>query len=401
MGIKLLSILGSTGSIGRNCLKVIEEFPEDFRVIGLAAGNNCRLLSQQIERFQPKVVSVSTTATAEALRQTIQQLPSTRRPKVLVGPDGAVEVATHPEANLLVSAIVGIAGLVPTYEAIRCGKTVALANKEILVVAGDLIQKAARQAGVRIIPIDSEHSAIHQCLRSGGKTEVRRIILTASGGPFRTFSRKKMETVTPEMALNHPTWRMGKRVTIDSATMMNKGFEILEAHWLFEMPVDKISVLIHPQSTVHSMVEFQDGSIIAQLGITDMKHPIQYALTYPLRMVGAGDFLDFGNLSKLEFMQPNLKKFPCLDLAYKAAREQGALPCALNAADEVAVEFFLTGKIPFMAIPQVVGQMLKLAKGESPFSSVQELLLYDQRIRKESRRLIELDHVTHQKALAN
>jgi 1-deoxy-D-xylulose-5-phosphate reductoisomerase len=401
MGMKLLSILGSTGSIGRNCLRVIEEFPDDFQVIGLAAGNNCRLLSQQIERFQPKVVSVSTTATAEALRYTLQHLPPSLKPKILVGLEGAVEVATHPEANMLVSAIVGIAGLVPTYEAIRCGKTVALANKEILVVAGELVQKAAQQAGVRIIPIDSEHNAIHQCLRSGGKKEVRRIILTASGGPFRSFSRKKMETVTPEMALNHPTWRMGNRVTIDSATMMNKGFEILEAHWLFEMPVDKISVLIHPQSTVHSMVEFQDGSIIAQLGTTDMKHPIQYALTYPHRKVGAGHYLDLGSLGKLEFMQPNLKKFPCLDLAYKAAREQGALPCALNAADEVAVEFFLSGKIPFMAIPSIVEQMLELARGKSPFSSVQELLQYDQRIRKESRRLIELEHLTHEKAVAN
>lgn len=401
MGMKLLSILGSTGSIGRNCLKVIEEFPTDFKVIGLAAGSNSRLLSQQIEKFQPRVVSVSTAATAESLRHGIQHLPPARRPKIMMGVDGVVEVATHPEANMLVSAIVGIAGLVPTYEAIHCGKTVALANKEILVVAGDLVQKAARQAGVRIIPVDSEHNAIHQCLRSGGKKEVRRIILTASGGPFRTFSRKKMETVTPEMALNHPTWRMGNRVTIDSATMMNKGFEVLEAHWLFGMPVEKISVLIHPQSTVHSMVEFQDGSIIAQLGITDMKHPIQYALTYPKRRVGAREFLDLENLGKLEFMPPDLKKFPCLELAYWAAREQGALPCALNAADEVAVDYFLSGKIPFTAIPQVVAQMLELAKGESSFSSVQELLQYDQAIRKESRRLIESDHLIYEKAMAN
>jgi 1-deoxy-D-xylulose-5-phosphate reductoisomerase len=210
-----------------------------------------------------------------------------------------------------------------------------------------------------------------------------------------------METVTPEMALNHPTWRMGNRVTIDSATMMNKGFEVLEAHWLFEMPVDKISVLIHPQSTVHSMVEFQDGSIIAQLGITDMKHPIQYALTYPNRRMATGDFLDIGNLSKLEFMQPNLQRFPCLDLAYKAAREQGALPCALNAADEVAVEFFLSGKISFMAIPRIIEQMLRLAKGESPFSSVEKLLHYDQTIRRESRRLIELEHLTQENGVAN
>ena len=401
MGMKLLSILGSTGSIGRNCLKVIEEFPADFQVIALAAGSNSRLLSEQIEKFQPRVVSVSTAATAEALRHAIQHLPPARRPKILVGSDGVVEVATHPEANMLVSAIVGIAGLVPTYEAIRCGKTVALANKEILVVAGDLVQKAARKAGVKIIPVDSEHNAIHQCLRSGGRKEVRRIILTASGGPFRNFSRKKMETVTPEMALNHPTWRMGNRVTIDSATMMNKGFEVLEAHWLFGMPVEKISVLIHPQSTVHSMVEFQDGSVIAQLGITDMKHPIQYALTYPKRRSGPGDFLDLENLGKLEFMRPDLKKFPCLELAYKAAREQGALPCALNAADEIAVDFFLSGKLPFTAISQVVAQMLELAKGENSFSSVQELLQYDQAIRKESRRLIESNHLIYEKAMAN
>jgi 1-deoxy-D-xylulose-5-phosphate reductoisomerase len=269
------------------------------------------------------------------------------------------------------------------------------------VVAGDLVKKASKQAGVQIIPIDSEHNAIHQCLRSGRQAEVRRVILTASGGPFRTFSKKKLDTVTPEMALNHPTWRMGNRVTIDSATMMNKGFEILEAHWLFDMPVDRISVLIHPQSTVHSMVEFLDGSIIAQLGITDMKQPIQYALTYPERLIGAGHYLDLCAMGKLEFLEPKFSRFPCLDLAYKAAREQGALPCALNAADEVAVEFFLSGKIPFTAIPKIVRRMLELSKGEGKFSSVLEILQYDNKIRKESRHLIEMDYMKHEKAVVN
>ncbi|MFN8005885.1 MAG: 1-deoxy-D-xylulose-5-phosphate reductoisomerase [Terriglobia bacterium] len=401
MGMKALSILGSTGSIGRNCLKVIEEFPDEFRVIGLAAGSNGKLLCEQIERFQPKIVSVSTDATAAALRQWLQRLPPSRRPKIRVGLDGAIEVATHPESNFLVSAIVGIAGLVPTYRAIQCGKTVALANKEILVVAGALVKKAARQARIELLPIDSEHNAIHQCLRAGVKNEVRRIILTASGGPFRKFSQKKLKTVTPEMALNHPTWRMGNRVTIDSATMMNKGFEILEAHWLFDLPVDKISVVIHPQSTVHSMVEFFDGSIVAQLGITDMKHPIQYALTYPRRREGAGKYLDLEQLGKLEFHLPNLRQYPCLKLAYQAATEQGALPCALNAADEVAVEYFLSGKIPFLSIPQIVERMLKLAEGESAFTSLEDLLQYDERVRKESQRLIELDYLHRERAMTN
>ena len=293
---------------------------------------------------------------------------------------------------MVISAIVGVTGLVPTYEAILRGKTIALANKEIMVVAGELVKEAARRSTAEIIPVDSEHNAIHQCLRSGKKKEVCRIILTASGGPFRNFSSRKMKTVTPQMALKHPTWNMGDRITIDSATMMNKGFEVLEAKWLFDLPVEKISVLIHPQSIVHSMVEYVDGSIIAQLGITDMRHPIQYALTYPDRVATQRAYLDFRKVQKLEFLEPDPKKFPCLELAYQAARNLGAQPCALNAADEVAVDHFLSGEIPFSVIPKIITKMMKLAESQSNFSTVQELLQYDDNVRKETRRLVQKDY---------
>src|SRR5262245_44260857 len=282
--MKTLSILGSTGSIGRSCLKVIEELPHDFRVVGLTAGSNAALLAQQIGQFHPQVVSVSDTAAKEALNCRLKELPPSLRPKVLTDQDGLTAVATHPETDLVVSAIVGVHGLLPTFSAIECGKTIALANKEIMVVAGELVTAAAKSNRVEILPVDSEHNAIHQCLRAGKQGEVSQVILTASGGPFRSYSTTMLETVTPAMALNHPTWRMGHRITIDSATMMNKGFEVLEAKWLFDLPVDKISVLIHPQSTIHSMVEYRDGSVIAQMGTTDMRHPIQYALTYPERL---------------------------------------------------------------------------------------------------------------------
>jgi 1-deoxy-D-xylulose-5-phosphate reductoisomerase len=392
--MKGLSILGSTGSIGRNCLRVIEDFGSDFRVAGLAAGNNIGLLAEQIQKFHPAVVSVSKDSFIPPLLHQLRRLPAQRRPKVVSGLDGLIEVATHPESSLIVSAIVGVTGLLPTFEAIQCGKSIALANKEILVVAGELVKEAARRNKVNILPIDSEHNAIHQCLRSGRKKEVHRIILTASGGPFREFSPRQMKTVTPEMALKHPTWNMGNRVTIDSATLMNKGFEVLEAKWLFDLPVDKISVLIHPQSTVHSMVEFVDGSVIAQLGVTDMRHPIQYALTYPERRATREHSLDFSRVQKLEFMQPNLEKFPCLDLAYRAARQMGAQPCTLNASDEVAVDTFLKGKIRFMVIPKIVEKMMDLCNGQSKFSKVHEILEYDGMVRRETQRLIEKDHLT-------
>ena len=390
--MKTLSILGSTGSIGRSCLNVIEEFPDAFRVAGLAAGTNTGLLAVQIERFQPELVSVADLATKEALHNHLQHLGARHRPKILMGLEGMTAVATHVETDLVVSAIVGVHGLLPTFAAIGCGKTIALANKEIMVVAGELVTAAAKRNHVEILPVDSEHNAIHQCLRAGKREEVRQVILTASGGPFRSYSPAMLETVTPAMALNHPTWRMGHRVTIDSATMMNKGFEVLEAKWLFDLPIDKISVLIHPQSTIHSMVEYRDGSVIAQMGVTDMRHPIQYALTHPERVTSPRPSLDFRAVQKLEFMQPDFDQFPCLELAYQAARKLGAQPCALNAADEVAVQQFLAGGIQFVTIPRIVRKMLDHCSSQSNFSTVSELLQYDRSVREETKLLIERDY---------
>jgi 1-deoxy-D-xylulose-5-phosphate reductoisomerase len=275
--MKTLSILGSTGSIGRSCLKVIEEFPEAFRVAGLAAGSNVGVLAKQIEQFHPQIVSVADLAAKEALHNHLQQLGTRHSPKILMGLEGMTAAATHSETDLVLSAIVGVHGLLPTLAAIECGKTIALANKEIMVVAGELVTAAAKRNHVDILPVDSEHNAIHQCLRAGKREEVGQVILTASGGPFRSYSPAMLEGVTPAMALNHPTWRMGHRITIDSATMMNKGFEVLEAKWLFDLPIDKISVLIHPQSTIHSMVEYRDGSVIASWAL-------QHATSHSVRL---------------------------------------------------------------------------------------------------------------------
>ena len=361
-------------------------------MVGLAAGSNTALLAQQIEQFHPQIVSVSDVAAKEALNGRLKQLPSSQRPKILIDLDGLTAVATHPETDLVVSAIVGVHGLLPTFAAIECGKTIALANKEIMVVAGELVTAAAKRNQVEILPVDSEHNAIHQCLRAGKREEVRQVILTASGGPFRSYSAAMLESVTPAMALNHPTWRMGHRITIDSATMMNKGFEVLEAKWLFDLPIDKISVLIHPQSTIHSMVEYRDGSVIAQMGATDMRHPIQYALTFPDRVASSRPSLDFRTVQKLEFMQPDFDQFPCLELAYQAARKLGAQPCALNAADEVAVQQFLAGDIQFVTIPRIVRKMLDSCGGQSNFSTVSELLQYDRSVREETKLLIERDY---------
>jgi len=390
--MKTLSILGSTGSIGKSCLKVIQEFPNNFRVAGLAAGGNTALLAEQIERFRPQIVSVSTVTAKEALNHRLREFPARLRPRIVTDLEGLTAVATHPDTDLVVSAIVGVHGLVPTFAAIECGKTIALANKEIMVVAGEMVTAAARRNHVDILPVDSEHNAIHQCLRAGRREEVSQVILTASGGPFRSYSPAMLETVTPAMALNHPTWRMGHRITIDSATMMNKGFEVLEAKWLFDLPVEKISVLIHPQSTVHSMVEYRDGSIIAQMGVTDMRHPIQYALTYPERLGSSRPSLDFREVRKLEFMQPEFDQFPCLELAYQAAQNLGPQPCALNAADEVAVQHFLAGGIQFVTIPRIVRRMLDNCRSQSNFSTVSELLQYDRAVREETKLLIERDY---------
>ena len=350
--MKTISILGSTGSIGCNTLKVIEHL-KDYRVVGLAAGRNMAKLADQVARFKPDVVSCETEACAEELRQ-ILHANKTEPPIIKAGASGIEAVATIPDAETVMSATVGAIGLVPTLKAIEAGKRVALANKETLVIAGELMMKAAEKSGAEVLPVDSEHNALHQCLRGEKKNEVKRLILTASGGPFRAKTKVEIENATREEALNHPNWKMGEKITIDSATLMNKGLEVIEAKWLFGFDADQISVVIHPQSVVHSMVEMVDGSIIAQLGATDMKHAIQYALTYPERKGGCMEPLDFTTLSRFDFEEPDLERFPCLALAYRALDAGGTMPAALNAANEVAVQAFLDGKIRLSDIPKII-----------------------------------------------
>ena len=391
--MKNLSILGSTGSIGQNCLRVVGENPSLFKVIGLAAGNNVNELFKQIKVFRPQIVSVSNSTSKDLLKKKLMDLPLSNRPRLLTGIEGLLEVATLPETDLVVSSIVGIAGLEPTVQAIEHGKTIALANKEILVVAGEIITAIARNTGTQIIPVDSEHSAIHQCLRCGQPNEISRIILTASGGPFLNFSSAELSTVTPQMALTHPTWKMGNRITVDSATLMNKGLEVIEAQWLFDLKVHQISVLIHPQSIIHSMVEFVDGSLIAQLGLTDMCQPIHYAFNYPQRIPRSKGKLDVTQLEKLEFQSPDLDKSPCLELAFQAARTLGTAPCVLNAADEIAVDAFLKKKISFLEIPKVIAKMMSTFNQKINFSSVTEIVEYDKNVRFETHRLIETDFI--------
>jgi len=302
-------------------------------------------------------------------------------PEILFGAEGIERVATHPEAEMVVSAAVGIVGLPATYKAIQQGKDIALANKEVLVAAGELVMAAVERHGVALLPVDSEHNAIHQCMRGGQRAEVKRLVLTASGGPFRKTPASELEYVTPEQALAHPNWKMGQRITIDSATLMNKGFEVIEARWLFGMPLEKIQVVIHPQSTVHSMVEYVDGSILAQLGPTDMRMPIQYALTYPERVASNECALDWSSLSRLDFEEVPPGKFPCLELAREALRQGGLLPCALNAADEVAVAAFLERKLPFLGIAKVIeGVFGRMPR--APLSSIDELLAGDAEARR-------------------
>lgn len=389
--MKTISLLGSTGSVGRNCLQVVKEVPGEFRVAALAAGRNTTELADQIDRFHPELVSVSTREASAELAQRLRNLIPPARPEIVVGEEGLLRVATHPETDLVVSSIVGVAGLAPTCRAIESGKQIALANKEVLVVAGELVTELARRHGVQIIPVDSEHNAIHQCLRCGHASEVARVILTASGGPFLGHSKEQLSRVTPEMALRHPTWKMGNRITVDSATLMNKGMEVLEARWLFDLDVGRISVWVHPQSIVHSLVEFVDGSMIAQLGITDMGQPLLYALNYPRRLPSPRPGLELSQVARLEFLRPDFENFPCLDLAYRAARQLGALPCTLNAADEVAVEAFLQRKIRFAGIPRIVAKMMDQANGVGKFSSIAEILEYDESVRRETRRLIQKD----------
>ena len=356
--MKQLAILGSTGSIGRQCLSVVEGMPERFGVVALAAGANLEELIGQIERHRPEVVSVGDAQKADELSRKLREKGIARFPEIHYGPEGMLAVGAHSKADIVVSAAVGVVGLEATYEAVKLGKTVALSNKEVLVAAGELVMAAARKAGRELLPVDSEHNAVHQCLRGGTHGEVRRLVLTASGGPFRKTPLAALANVTTEQALAHPNWRMGNRITIDSATMMNKGFEIIEARWLFDMRPDQIDVVVHPQSTIHSMVEFVDGSVLAQLGPTDMRMPIQYALTYPERVASNQVDLDWSKLKRLDFEKASTRRYPCLRLAREAMKKGGALPCALNAADEVAVAAFLARQIPFLGIPEVVEAVL-------------------------------------------
>jgi 1-deoxy-D-xylulose-5-phosphate reductoisomerase len=364
--MKRISILGSTGSIGRSTLRVVEAYPERFEVIALAAGRNIDAAFEQARRWKPQLLSVADEQDAESLRTRLKKA-GVAGVSIVYGSGGTVQVATHPEADFVVSAIVGVAGLEATYEAVRAGKTVGLANKECLVAAGELITAEARRQGKPLLPIDSEHNAIHQCMRGGRMNEVRQIWLTASGGPFLHTPASKFSSITVEQALNHPTWQMGRRITIDSATLMNKGFEVIEACRLFNLPPSQVQVTVHPQSTIHSMVEFVDGSILAQFSVTDMRLPILYALTFPERIESDMRF-PVMDLRHLDFEPPDMGKFPCLGLAYEAAEAGGAKTVALNAADEVAVAAFLDGCIRFTQIPDIIKMVLaetKVGKLES------------------------------------
>jgi 1-deoxy-D-xylulose-5-phosphate reductoisomerase len=350
--MKRIAILGSTGSIGRSTLSVAESYPDRFQIVALAAGSNLEAAFEQARRWRPRIISLASEADANVLRSRLKQAGLSDI-EVVHGAAGTVRVATHAEADFVVSAIVGVAGLEATYAAVKAGKTVGVANKECLVAAGELITAEARRQGKPLLPIDSEHNAVHQCLRGGRMEEVERIWLTASGGPFLNTPRAEFDAITVEQALNHPTWKMGKRITIDSATLMNKGFEVIEACRLFHIPPAKVEVIVHPQSTIHSMVEFVDGSILAQFSVTDMRLPILYALTYPERIQSDMRF-PVGNLRHLDFAPPDMKKFPCLRIAYEAAVAGGAKTVALNAADEVAVAAFLDGSIGFNDIPRII-----------------------------------------------
>jgi 1-deoxy-D-xylulose-5-phosphate reductoisomerase len=356
--VKHLAILGSTGSIGRQCLSVVDALAPRFAVVALAAGGNLDELIGQIERYRPELVSVADEKKADALSLRLREKGIDKLPAIHHGAAGMLAVATHPQAEIVVSAAVGVVGLKATYEAVKLGKTVALSNKEVLVAAGELVMTAARQAGKELLPVDSEHNAVHQCLRAGAHGEVRRLVLTASGGPFRKTPIKDLRHVSVEQALAHPNWKMGNRITVDSATMMNKGFEIIEARWLFDMKPSQVDVVVHPQSTIHSMVEYVDGSILAQLAATDMRMPIQYALTYPERVASNQVDLDWSKLKRLDFEKVSTRRYPCLRLAREAMKKGGAWPCALNAADEVAVAAFLERQISFLGIAVVVEAVL-------------------------------------------
>jgi 1-deoxy-D-xylulose-5-phosphate reductoisomerase len=384
--LKQIAILGSTGSIGRSTLSIIESYPERFAVASLAAGRNVDAAFEQCVRWRPAVVSMATAKLAEELAARLKA-SGINDVELVWGAAGTVRAATLPQVDFVVSAIVGVAGLEATYAAVRAGKAVGLANKEAMVAAGEILIREARLKNAPLLPIDSEHNAIHQCMRGGSRAELRRIWLTASGGPFRALPLAKFQEITIEQALKHPTWNMGRRITIDSATMLNKGLEIIEACRLFDLPPDEVRVTIHPQSTVHSLVEFIDGSILAQISVTDMRLPILYAMTYPERIdaeASAGLSFDMAKLSHLDFETPDFARFPCLRLAYEAAELGGAHCIALNAADEIAVEAFLAGQIHFTDIPRTIEAVLQ-ATPESHPATIEDVLLLDRQAREDSR----------------
>jgi len=383
--VKKIAILGSTGSIGTSTLSICEAFPDRYQPIALAAGSNVDLAFKQAARWRPQIISLSTQRHAETLKAHLAAVNITGI-EVLFGTPGTIRVATLPEVEFVVSAIVGVAGLEATYAAVQAGKHIGLANKECLVAAGDLVLAAAQAKGVALLPIDSEHNAVHQCMRGGTPAEVAQVWLTASGGPFRNLPAEKFAAITPAQALKHPTWVMGQRITIDSATMMNKGFEVIEACHLFQLPPDRVRVTVHPQSTVHSLVEFVDGSILAQISVTDMRLPILYALAYPERPASNLKF-DLSQLSQLDFSQPDLDRFPCLRLAYEAAASGPSACIALNAADEVAVAAFLSGQIPFLGIPDTIERVLELTPAHRP-ASIPEVLAIDQKARETAESVI-------------
>jgi 1-deoxy-D-xylulose-5-phosphate reductoisomerase len=379
--MKRISILGSTGSVGRSTLAVVDAFPDDLCVVGLAAGGNIELLAEQVERYRPELVSVRSADDVERLRGMVAGPLN-----IVCGAEGASEIAALSSADAVIAAIVGAAGIPPVHAALKAGKRVGIANKEVLVAAGDVMTRAARENGGEILPVDSEHNAVHQALRCGVHPEVQRIILTASGGPFLRRDLSTFGDITIEAALAHPTWKMGNKISIDSATMMNKGLEVIEAHHLFSQPADAIDILIHPQSIVHSMVEFVDGSIIAQLSTTDMKFPIQYALLYPDRVTAPFARLDLAKIRTLDFFPVDPERFPAVGLAYAACRAGGSMPAVLNAANEIAVERFLAGELPFTGIVDMVSRVLDRHSGQvSPIASVDDALHWDAWARNEAR----------------
>jgi len=385
--VTLLTLLGSTGSIGTSTLDVVRMWPDRFGVYALVAGRNVELLARQIAEFKPRVAVVADETVLDELRSTLKThgIPT---PELAAGPRARIDAATAPEAGFVMSAIVGVDGLEATYEAVRRKKRIGLANKEVLVAGGELVMEARRESGAEIIPVDSEHNGAHQRLRAGLRQEVSKLILTASGGPFRRTPREQLAQVTAEQALNHPTWKMGKRITIDSATLMNKGFEVIEACWLFDFPPKDVEVVVHPESKVHALVEYLDGSVIAQVCATDMRMPIQYALTYPERAAAPVPRLDWTQAAHWSFEPPDCPKFPLLGMAYEALSAGGSATATLNAADEIAVEAFLAGKIPFPGIVTTVAECLQQVSVR-PLTSIAELLDLDRESRRAAQRVIE------------